>query len=92
MFISQRVTVTTTPTRLDFNADYNAHPRYAGTALVYYNRGSVPIYIGGPDVTVATGFQVDPGQAPGSEHTQSEALWAVTEAGTCRVDVLQQRP
>jgi hypothetical protein len=88
--VSFRVTVGTQPVRLDTAPVDNRPERNMQLSTLVCNRGTVPMYIGGPNVTVANGFQVDPGQAPTSEYRLGETLWAVTESGTCRCDVLQQ--
>lgn len=86
-FAAVRVTVGTSPTRLDITPERDAQ---VGKSVLGSNRGDSAIYIGGPDVTTAQGFQVDAGQSFTTQHLQAESLWAVTDSGTCRVDVLQQ--
>jgi hypothetical protein len=44
------------------------------------NRGDAPVYIGGADVTVENGFQLDPGEAAGMKIGLVD-LYGVVESG-----------
>lgn len=79
-----RVTVGTSPTRLDSDADTNA-----SASVGIRNRGSVPIYIGDWDVTASTGYQLDPQGAMRFDVRAKDSVWAVTASGTAEVHRIQ---
>ena len=67
-------TVTTTATLL-------AGGRGSREGVLIQNRGSTAIFIGGSDVTAATGIEVAPG-ATYSEEFYSGALYGITSSGS----------
>lgn len=77
-----RVTVTTTATRLDWVDTVLAK------SVLFRNRGSVPIYVGGPGVTTSTGFQLDAGERMRFD-LRADGVYAVTESGSAVVHCLQ---
>jgi hypothetical protein len=80
---SAQVPVTTTATALT-NATNTVGP---GTgAIMFCNRGTAAVYVGGPAVTTGTGFQLDVGQAIPAD--ASVGWFAIAASGTHRVDVL----
>ncbi len=87
MAAAQQVTVTTSATLLDINTTA------LGRALLIRNRGTVAVYLGGPDVTTGTGFQLDAGEAVSLDADDGSGdgsgNYARTASSTARVDVLQ---
>lgn len=86
MAASGQVTVTTSATLLDTSTG-------GGRSALVRNRAAIAVYVGGPAVTPATGFQLDPGEAVSIDTGGSGAgggTYAVTASSTARVDVLQQ--
>lgn len=55
------------------------------------NRGAVAVYIGAPNLTTSTGYQLDPGEAVGMELQQGDELYGITASSTCVVHVLKVR-
>lgn len=88
MAASAQVTVTTAATLLDRNTTAS------GRAVLLRNRGSIAVYIGGPGVTTAVGFQLDPGEAISVDTAEGIGVdtgtYGITASSTARVDVLQQ--
>lgn len=80
---SAQVTVTNTATQLDQNT--------AGVrSLLARNRGSVAVFLGGPAVTTAIGFQLDPGDSVSVDVPAfGGGLYGITASTNARVDVLQ---
>ncbi len=87
MAAAQQVTVTTSATLLDINTTA------LGRALLIRNRGTVAVYLGGPDVTTGTGFQLDAGEAVNLDADDGPGVatgtYGRTASSTARVDVLQ---
>lgn len=80
-------TVSTTATRLD-TASESDH--VAGQSLVFYNNGSVTIYMGGSGVTTAAGVPVPAGSWSPSVDVQSdEGVYGIVAAGTAEARVLE---
>ncbi len=81
-------TVSTSATLLDVDAT-------AGTArsVLIRNRGSVAVFIGGPDVTTNNGYQIDPGESIGIDTAggtwTTAATYAVVASGPAPVHVMQ---
>lgn len=77
--IGQQITVGTTPVRLE-----SAPGATARIALVIRNRGTSPVYLGGPTVASTTGLELDPGESIAVDLTEADAsgLWAVAASGT----------
>jgi hypothetical protein len=81
-----RVTAATTATRLDITT-VTQIGRYG---LLVRNRGSVAVYLGGSDVTTATGYQLDPGEAqPVDLAGYDSGLYGIVASGTAVCHVLQ---
>lgn len=59
-------------------------------AAVVCNRGVNPVYLGGADVTTASGFQLDPGEAMPVDFGDGDALYGIVAAATESVHVLQR--
>lgn len=80
---SGQVTVTTTAAVLDQTT--------TGTrSLLVRNRGSVPVYLGGSNVSSSNGFQLDPGESASVDIPKYGAgLYGRTASSSARVDVLQ---
>lgn len=55
------------------------------------NRGSVAVYLGAPNVTTSTGYQLDPGEAVGVSLSAGEELYGITASSTAAVHVLKVR-
>jgi hypothetical protein len=73
------------PTRVDSPADNN----YA-MSIMMHNRGSVAVFIGGADVTAATGYQLDPaGRMRMDLRNTDGGVYGITASGTAEVHRLQ---
>lgn len=91
-----RVTVTTVATRLDVTAEADyaagapAFVRTYGQAMVVRNRDtSNSVYLGGPTVTAATGFELAAGESMSLDLANNDALYGITASGTVPCHVLQ---
>lgn len=81
----QRVTVTTSATRLDVTTDQQLR-----SSVAVRNRGAATVYIGGDAVTTADGFGLDPGDTVTIELTSGDdGLYGIVAAGTVACHVLQ---
>lgn len=80
------VTVGTSPTRLDVqtDADYRADQ-----AISYYNDGASTVYLGGSDVTTATGVPLPAGAYADEVLLSGSTSYGVVATGTCAVRVKQ---
>lgn len=76
-----RVTVTTVPTAINSEDSSNGE-------LTVLNLGS-QVYLGGSDVTVATGFPLGAGQRMTIRVDALDVLYAVHETGTSTIAVLR---
>lgn len=77
-----KYTVGTTAVKLSVQDDY----RLDHTVAVR-NRGAATVYVGGPDVTVAEGFPVEPGEA--FDHTDDSPLYAIAAVAGQEVRTFQ---
>lgn len=85
MIKADRVTVGTTAVRIDYQDTVTT------TAILARNRGTVPVYVGGPDVTAANGYQLDPGDGVSMDMNRIDGgLWAVTASSTATMHRLQR--
>lgn len=81
-----RVTVTTSPTRLDIDQTDLAE----AVALLVRNRGSATVDLGGDTVASGAGFRLDAGETVSVRAESYEVgVYAVAATGTVTVDVLQ---
>lgn len=58
-------------------------------ALLIRNRSDNPLYVGGPDVTVDTGYQLDPGDGVTGDIRIGDAVYVIAGSEGNRLDVLQ---
>lgn len=83
-----RVTVTTTPTRLD-TPSTDGRPG----ASILIRCPAATIYIGGPTVTAANGYELPPGDSFSFDIDESglrgDSLYAVVSSGTAPVFTLR---
>ena len=80
-------TVTTSATSLDVDDSANS-----SRSCLIRNRGSVAVFVGGPAVTSATGYQLDPGEALSLDTGGTGAgvaTYAITASSSSTVHVLQ---
>lgn len=84
---SRAVTVTTTATRLDTTDDTADH--IVGQSLVFYNNGSVTVYLGGSDVTTSNGFPIAAGSSSPGLNDTAEAWYGITASSSADVRVLE---
>lgn len=73
-----RVTIGTTAT-------FITSGRNAGdtdTDILINHRGTNPVYIGGPEVTTTTGYQLDTTEVLGIQLAAGEPLYGIVAAGT----------
>lgn len=76
--------MTATPTRID---DVTVMV-WSGMSLC--NRGAASVFVGGPGVSVSTGYELKPGEATSIDNGPSGGgVWAVAASGSVRVDRLQ---
>jgi hypothetical protein len=60
------------------------------SAILVRNRGAAVVYLGGPDVTTSTGYQLDAGESISVEASvYAVGLFGVCAAGTVTCHVLQ---
>jgi hypothetical protein len=60
-------------------------------AVTLRNRGSVPVFVGGPDVSPDWGYQLDPGEGLSIDlDARDDGVWAVTASGSSAVHRLQR--
>jgi hypothetical protein len=78
------VSVGGTPTLLPTTALANRE------RLIVYNNGSATVYLGGSTVTTSTGLPVLPGAAWTLDCGPDQAVYAIAQAGTQNVRVLEQ--
>lgn len=84
---AQRVTVTTTATRIDATAERDLS---AGQRCMVRNRdASLSVFLGGADVTAAAGFEVLPGESVPVDLFTNDTLWAITASGSALCHVIQ---
>lgn len=82
--VGTQVTVANTPTALESSITAD------GVALLVRNRGAVAVYLGGPAVTTATGYQVDPGEAVSLDaETCPIGVYGITASGTAVCHVIR---
>ncbi len=80
----RRVSVGTTATRID---DIDT---VLVLSVTMANRGTAPVFLGGPGVTAATGYEFAPGDQMALELKPSDGgLYAIAASGTVRIDRLQ---
>lgn len=89
---ARRVTVTTTPTRLDFTpADSD---NGMGQVSLLIRCPGTTVYLGGQDVTTGQGLELPAGEWYSEQADEStrpgDALYAVTATGTAAVHVLRR--
>lgn len=82
-----RGTVTTTPASLLTIASPDG-ARSTSTGSVIRNRGAVAVYLGGPSVTSANGYQLDPGESVAVDLRGSDDIWAVTASSSAVCHIL----
>lgn len=74
--VALRLDVTTSPER--------------NASMLVRNRGTAAVYLGASDVTTATGFQLDAGEAVAVDlSTVDNGLYAIAASGTHTCHVLQ---
>lgn len=82
---TDRVTVSTTPARV------GGTEQAVAVSATIRNRGSVPVFVGGPDVTTDTGYQLDPGEGLSIDMLASDdGVWGCTASSTAVVHRLQR--
>lgn len=82
---TDRVTVGTTPVRVGGTDDV------VSLNVIFRNRGTTAIYVGGADVTSTWGYQVDPGEGMTMDVLASDSgIWACTASGSTVVHRLQR--
>lgn len=89
---ANRVTVTTTATELtgtDDETSYEGILGVASTILIKVPSGGTEVFVGGPDVTSATGFSVAAGEVLPLDLRKSDRLYAITASGSSTVHVLR---
>lgn len=85
---TRAVTVGTTATRLDGDADQA--DRHAGESFAFYNSSGVTVYIGGADVTSTNGAPVAASSwSPGFDLASDDAIYGIVATGTAAVRVLE---
>lgn len=80
----RRVTVGTAPTQIN-GATTDAIGGSGGQAR---NRGTVSVFLGGVDVTVAQGYELEPGDVVAFNLDHGENIYGIVASGTCLVHVL----
>jgi len=83
-----RVTVTTSATRLDTQAEVDFR-EYGQSILVRNRDAAVSVYLGGADVTASTGTVLAALEDYGDALDSTDALYAITASGSVIVHVLQ---
>lgn len=78
--------VGTAPTRLDVLSDTDSA---AGQTVTYYNAGAATVYVGGEDVTVASGVPLPAGVWAEEALPPGSASYGVVAEGACEVRVKQ---
>lgn len=93
---AERVTVTTAATLLSVAAEADYTPDAPNFALTYgqhcmvRNRDvSASIFVGGPDVTAAAGFEVLPGEVVPVDLLPADQLYGITATGSVICHVIQ---
>jgi len=82
--VGTQVTVSNTATALESSITAD------GVALLVRNRGSVAVYLGGPAVTTATGYQLDAGEAVSLEGESNPlGVYGITASSTAVCHVLR---
>lgn len=81
-----QATVTTTAAAVAVGAGDDTSMGWAATVC---NRGTVSVFLGGPDVSIANGYEVLPGGVFAGSFSAADDLWAVAASGSQRVDVLR---
>lgn len=81
-----QTSVTNVATRLDFTSD-----PMSNYGIVFRNRGTVAVYLGGATVTTGTGFQLDPGESfPASGlDSRRDAVYGIVASGSATVHVFK---
>jgi hypothetical protein len=77
----RRITVGTTATKLTGATDDSS-------ALIRH-RGTAPTDVGGSDVAVGAGFQLDVGDSLPADLGKGDDLYGIVASGTQRIDVLE---
>ena len=89
---ANRVTVTTTATELtgtDTETSFEGILGVASTILVKVPTGGTEVFVGGSDVTAATGFSVAAGEVLPLDLRKQDRLYAITASGSSAVHVLR---
>lgn len=81
---STAVTVADTATRLDTTAE-----QWDSSSLLFYNIGSVTVYLGGSGVTTSNGVPVAAGAWSPAVNSGKDAIYGIVATGTCEVRVLE---
>lgn len=84
---ARRVSVATTATRLDFASVES--DRVFGQSLIVRNRGSASIFVGGPDVTSSTGFEVLAGESFSADIHTGDEVYGIVASGTVPVHIFE---
>jgi hypothetical protein len=90
-----RVNVGMSATRLDgfeetdYRTSANTALQVFGQSTVVHNRGAASVFVGGPDVTTANGFELAADGIFTADLHEGDDLYAVTASGTQPCDVLQ---
>lgn len=84
----RRVTVTTSPTRLD-TADKSQDHQSGDTIVLRNTDASASVDIGGASVASGSGFELVAGAGLSYDLAGSDGLYAIAASGTVRVDVLE---
>lgn len=85
--VASRATVATTGGGTEIYTNEGA----ASVDVSVRNRGSVAVYVGPPNVTTSTGYQLDAGEAVGMTLQAGEELYGITGSSTAVVHVLKVR-
>lgn len=82
---AKRVTVTTSPTKI------NSKPTdgQSGAGGQARNRGASSVFVGGSDVTTATGYEVEAGDVIAFDLDHGEDIYGIVASGTCVMHVLE---
>jgi hypothetical protein len=81
---ARAVTVTDSATRLDSTAE-----EWAGSSLIFYNNGSVTVFLGGSDVTTSNGVPVKAGTWSPALASGKDAVYGIVASGTVEVRILE---
>ena len=85
---SNIVTVTTSTTALLTGSDTDSNAGFRDALLK--NTGAATVYVGGTDVTTATGFPLAAGEGLALSELQPDSMpYGIVAAATCTVAVMQ---